>query len=318
MTEQEGIYTGASENSFKSVEEIKDDLWQRAKVEIDSDCIPPELSFEEFHNEAVRRSKFRDRVERESRVVDIDIPTDRPIAIGFLSDLHLGSRGVNYELLKETADIIKNHPLAYYITGGDITDCLFFDYGQEIMNMQEQYRYMYKMFEYMGSENMLAGILGNHEAWADRNGVHNYIEFSDKTKRPLLRGISYINLGVGEQPYKMLMSHKFKGYSYHNANHPQGRANKEIHGADIIMSAHTHKAGEQNAYQTEFGGKTKKIVFINGKTFKSLDAYGKDKGYIPTTDDRLGCNWVILNPDRRMIRTASSNEEMVETMAQYI
>jgi len=317
MAEQEqGLYYPSGD--FKSDKQIRQELYQKVQIEIDSDCIPPELTFEEFHEEAVRRSEFREQAEGESRSVDISIPTDKPIAIALFSDSHLGSAGVDYKLVKQTADIIREHPLAYCITGGDITDCLFFDYGEEIMNLQEQYLYMYKLLNHIGGENILAGILGNHEAWARKSGTHSYMEFSDKTQRPLLRGISYINLMIGDQLYKILASHKLKGYSMYNANHPQNRANREIHGADIIMSAHTHKAGEQSDYQAEFGGKTKKIAYLNGKTFKKLDAYGKDGAFVPTTDDRTGCNWVVLSPDRRMIRLMSSNEEMTETMSQYL
>ena len=316
--EHEGLYTSSSEGSFKSTEDIRYELAQKTQIEIAESSMPTNLNFEDFHKEAVRREDFRQKVEGESRVVEITIPTDRPIAIGFLSDLHIGNGGVDYDLLKQTADIIRDHPLAYCITGGDICDSLFFDYGEEVFNLQEQYVYMYKLLHHIGSENILAGILGNHEAWARKQGNHAYMEFSDKTKRPLLRGISYINLKVGDQQYRILASHKLKGSSIYNANHPQARANREISGADVIMSAHTHVASEQSTYQTEFGGYTKKIAFINGKTFKKLDAYGKDQSFIPTSDDRLGCNWIILNHDRRMIRIASSNEEMVETMARYV
>lgn len=321
MLEQErkdGLYTGPNEESYKTNEEISYDLLEKAGIEIEQDSIPKELSFDEYHGEALRRAKFRERAEGESRCVDIKIDTDRPIAIAFLSDVHLGSAGVDYELLKETADIIREHPLAYCITGGDITDSLFFNANEEVFNQGEQYIYLQKMLEHIGSRSILAGIVGNHEAWISNSGVHNYMEFTGKTKRPLLRGVSYINLDVGGQEYKIMTSHQFKGHSYLNPNHPQGRANREIHGADIIMSGHTHKPAEQSIYQQEFGGGTKKITLINGKTFKRLDNYGKDRGFSAVTDDQLGCNWIILSHDRRMIRTASNNAEMIETMSRYM
>lgn len=319
MTDQtEGLYTSSSESSFKSKEDISYDLFRKASIEIDSDCIPPELTFDHYHEEALRRADFRTRAEGESRSVDIQIDSDRPIAIAFLSDVHLGSAGIDYKLLKDTADLIREHPLAYCITGGDITDSLFFNANEEIFNQGEQYIYLQKMLHYIGAESILAGILGNHEAWVSNMGVHNYMEFTKQLKRPLLRGISFINLSVADQEYKILASHMLKGYSYLNANHPQGRANREIHGADIIMSGHTHKAGEQNAYQPLFGGTSKKVVYVNGKTFKSLDNYGKDKAFVGLKDDQLGCNWIILSHDRRMIRLASNNDEMMETMGRYL
>lgn len=313
----EGIYTNPSEESYKTKREIVEENYKKANIRIEEGSMPSYLSFEEFHEEACRRAEFRERVEGEKRHVEIEIETDKPVAIAFLSDLHVGNGGVDYELLRETGEIIKNHPLAYCITGGDITDSLFFDYGEEILNMQEQYVYMNKFLSWIGSENILAGIAGNHESWARKSGVSNYIEFSEHTKRPLLRGVSFVDLRVNGVPYRLLVAHKFRGESMYNPTHQQNRVNRELQGADIIMAAHTHKAGESTIYQPEYGGGARKVVLVNGKTFKKLDAYGKDQGYTPVTGEQVGCNWIILNHDKKMIRVASSNEEMVETMKGY-
>lgn len=314
----EGIYTSPSEESYKSKEQIREEGIKKAYVKIEEGSMPSFLSFEEFHEESLRRAEFREKVEGEKRRVEISIDTDKPVAIAFLSDLHLGNGGVDYELLKETGEIIRDHPLAYCITAGDITDSLFFDYGEEILNMQEQYVYMNKYLNWIGCENILAGIVGNHESWARKNGVTNYIEFSEHTKRPLLRGVSFVDLKVGGVPYRLLVAHKFRGESMYNPTHQQNRANRELQGADIIMAAHTHKPGESIIYQPEYGGGARKIVLVNGKTFKRLDAYGKDQGYTPVAGEQIGCNWIILNHDKKMIRVASSNEEMIESMRGYL
>lgn len=313
----EGIYTDARE-SFKSVRDIERETLEKARIQIEEGSMPTTMSFDEFHEEALRRSDFREKVEGEKRHVEISIETDRPIAIAFLSDLHLGGGLVDYELLKKTGQIIKEHPLAYCITGGDATDSLYFSYGDEILNMQEQYVYFSKMLQWIGSENILAGILGNHESWASKSGVTNYIEFSENTRRPLLRGVSFVDLKVGAINYKLLLSHKFRGSSYINPTHQEARANREMPGADIVLAAHTHKPGESIIYQPEYGGGTRKVVLVNGKTFKKTDSYGKDQGFISTSGDELGCNWIILNHDRKMVRVCSSNEEMVESMSSYI
>ncbi len=314
----EGIYTGTSEDSFKSVREIERETLEKARIQIEEGSMPTTMSFDDFHEEALRRAEFREKVEGEKRHVEISIETDKPVAIAFLSDLHLGNGGVDYELLRQTGEIIREHPLAYCITAGDITDSLFFDYGEEVLNMQEQYVYMNKFLSWIGSENILAGIMGNHEAWARKNGVTNYIEFSEHTKRPLLRGVSFVDLRIGQVPYRLLMAHRFRGESMYNPTHQQSRANRELQGADIIMAAHTHKPGESVIYQPEYGGGARKVTLVNGKTFKRLEAYGKDQGYIPIAGEQIGCNWIILNHDRKMVRVASSNDEMVESMRGYL
>ena len=314
----EGIYTDGSGEHFKSVKDIERETLEKARIQIEEGSMPTTMSFEDFHEEALRRSEFREKVEGEKRHVEISIDTDRPVAIAFLSDLHLGNAGIDYELLKETGEVIKEHPLAYCITGGDITDSLFFDYGEEVLNMQEQYVYMSKLLAWIGSENILAGVSGNHDQWSRKQGVTNYIEFTNHTQRPLLRGVSFIDLKVGEIPYRLLVAHRFRGESMYNPTHQESRANRELQGADIIMAAHAHKAGESFIYQPEYGGGTRKITLINGKTFKKLDGYGKDQGYIPISGEALGCNWIILNNNKKMVRVCSSNEEMIETMRSYV
>lgn len=314
----EGLYTSASESSFESVRDIEKRELTKARIQIEEGSMPANLTFEDFHEEALRRAEFREKVEGEKRHVEISIETNKPVAIAFLSDLHAGNAGVDYELLRQTGEIIKEHPLAYCITGGDITDSLFFDYGEEILNMQEQYVYMNKLLRWIGPENVLAGIVGNHDAWSRKQGVTNYIEFTNNLQRPLLRGVSFVDLMVGKTPYRLLMAHRFRGESMYNPTHQQNRVNRELQGADVIMAAHTHKPGESFIYQPEYGGGARKIALVNGKTFKKLDAYGKDQGYVPITGEQLGCNWIILNNDKKMIRIASSNEEMIETMSSYV
>jgi len=164
--------------------------------------------------------------------------------------------------------------------------------------------------------NGKAYFTGN--SWARKQGVTNYIEFTNHLQRPLLRGISFVDLKVGKIPYRLMLAHRFRGESMYNPTHQQNRANRELQGADVVMAAHTHKPGESFIYQPEYGGGARKVALVNGKTFKKLDAYGKDQGYIPVAGEQLGCNWIILNNDKKMVRIASSNEEMIETMQFYV
>jgi len=315
----QGIFTEPNEESFKSCREIEKETLQKAKVQIEEGSMPTDIPFEEFTDYLINMAAFRERVEGESRTVEINIDTDRPIAIALLSDAHTGSAYTDYELLRETARVIKEHPLAYCITGGDITDSLFFAYGDEILNMQGQYVFMQKLLrEGIGAENILAGVVGNHENWATRTGATNYVEFSNSLQRPLLHGVSYIYLTVGQQLYKIMISHKFSGSSLRNPTHAQSRANEEIPGADIVMSADSHKPGESNIYPSGFGDLSEKVVLVNGKTFQKSSNYGKSKGFRPVPRDARGCNWVVLNHDKRMIRVQSSTEEMLETMSGYL
>lgn len=316
---EQGIYTSPSEKDFKSKHDIDLEEFRKAQVNIEEGSLPADMDFDEFTDYCIAMSDFREKVEGEKRHIEIQIDAEKPIAIAFLSDVHAGSAYTDYKLLSETADIIREHPLAYCITGGDITDSLFFSYGDEILNMQAQYVFMQKLLrEKIGASNILTGVCGNHEAWASKTGATNYIEFSSSLKRPLLHGVSYIDLYVKDVLYKILISHQFKGSSYINPTHQEGRANREIPGADIVMAAHTHKPGESNVYPQKYGGAESKVVLVNGKTFQKASSYGKNKGFVPIPESARGCNWIVLNHDRKMVRVMSNNDEMIETMSAYL
>lgn len=313
-----GIYKSGSESSFESVRDIDKKYLEKARIQIDEGSLPTNVSFEEFSEHLIDIADFQEKIEGEKRHIEIAIETDKPIAIAFLSDVHAGSAYTDYRLLEETGKVIKEHPLAFCITAGDLTDSLYFAYGDEILNMQGQYVYMNKLLRWIGPENILAGICGNHENWASKSGVNNYIEFTNNTQRPLLHGVSFIDLKVGAVVYKLLVSHRFRGSSYLNPTHQEGRANREIPGADIVMAAHTHEPGEQNIYPSKYGGDGEKVVLVNGKTFQKTSSYGKDQGFKTTPKSAMGCNWIILNNDRKMVRVMSNTDEMLETMSSYL
>ena len=56
----EGIYTDGSGEHFKSVKDIERETLEKARIQIEEGSMPTTMSFEDFHEEALRRSEFRE------------------------------------------------------------------------------------------------------------------------------------------------------------------------------------------------------------------------------------------------------------------
>jgi dCTP deaminase len=185
----EGIYTSPSEKSFKSKEDIKIEKMYQGNVSVEyPDRYITELSFEELHQEMTRRAELRQKVEAREFNTTIEIKTDKPIAIGWFADTHAGNSEVDYERLKWEVDEIKDNPYMKVLLGGDIADSFCFNPAQfgDIANLDEQYLYLRRMLDYMGYDNVLGAVVGNHECLDEeteactKDGWKRYTDLSEE------------------------------------------------------------------------------------------------------------------------------------------
>ena len=80
---------------------------------------------------------------------------------------------------------------------------------------------------------------------------------------------------VGEQEYSNVAVHRLPGFSMYSNTHPQARAGKEIQGADIYVSAHTHRKGHSEQPVKSFGGIAKIVHYISVGAYKATDDHAK-------------------------------------------
>jgi hypothetical protein len=311
---KEGLYTSGSEDSFKSREQIQTEALYRGNVSVEyPDRHIAELSFEQLHEEMTRRSELRQKAEAREYNTTIEIQTDRPLAVGWFADVHSGSSEVDYERLKWEVDEIKRNPYMKVFLGGDMADSFCWNPAQfgDIANLDEQNLYLRRMLEYMGYENVLGAVVGNHEKWTRRTGLDMYTEI--RKNIPVFDGVGTVDLVINGITYTGAIMHKAKGYSYFNPNHPQKRFAMENEGYDFVMSAHTHKGSEQSQIKDTAKG-SKKVVFLSGKTFKAGDDFLDTQGNKRLDGDGLGTNWILFNHKKKMMIPLSSTAEVIEIM----
>jgi hypothetical protein len=310
----EGIYTSGSEKDFESKEDIQIKQMYKGNVSVEyPDRYITELSFDELHGEMSRRAEIRQRIENREFNTTIEIKTDKPIAVGWFADTHVGNSEVDYERLRWEVEEIKRNPYMKVLLGGDIADSFCFNPAQfgDIANLDEQSLYLHKLIEYMGYDKVLGAVVGNHEKWARRGGLDMYTDI--RKNIPVFDGVGTIDLVINKTAYTGALMHKAKGHSYFNPNHGAKRFSMETEGYDFVMTAHTHKGAEQSQTKETATG-SRKIVFLSGKSFKSGDDFLDTHGNKRLDNDGLGTNWILFNHEKKMMIPLSSTSEALEVL----
>jgi hypothetical protein len=236
------------------------------------------------------------------KISKININTDKPIAISFISDVHLGNPFCDVARLKKTLDAIHNEENMYIALGGDTIDNFII---QKLISQTDKtdiavYK-QWMLFKYILEEyqdSFLYVGLGNHEEFTKKMALISAQDiFVDKNKF-IYTGSNgtYVFVTVGNEEYRISINHKLKYNSVLNRHHAHKRKYDlaSIGDLDIITMEHLHEGGLET-----FWRHGKKRLALSCGTFKLFDEFGESLGYdhanniIPT---------VILYPDsHRMV-----------------
>jgi predicted phosphodiesterase len=249
-----------------------------------------------------RQTAYHETVESDN-LVKVALP--KTSLITFQADQHIGGAYTDYDRIYKEAEIIANTNDSYVILGGDIVDAFFFNPAQyeDIEQTPEQIEYARALVKfYADKDKLLGAIVGNHSMWIKKAGFDPYRYIMQGVEAPYLHGISYFQVGVGAEEYKITGNHMFKGSSIYNNSHPQRRAmNESARGSDVVFSGHWHTKGiSQQAFQ-EFGGKSQVTTMIALGTYKATDEYIKTYGFSNRDPNSMYGVTVKLDAERHLV-----------------
>lgn len=313
--EKEGLYTGPTEDSFKSAKDVKLDAIKSGDfMWLDKEELEEvrDRSFEEWQALVSQRQEARQEMLSIPSIQSIDINSEVPVTLALIGDVHAGADNTDYELFGYTLEIVKEVPSVKAVLLGDLVDAFFWNQAAQgdMMNHVEQVRYMQAALDTIKDE-VLCAYKGNHERWSERTTVSPlYYKWVEEFGTPYFEGKGTLELNYPKQTYSILGAHRLPGHSMYNDNHPQMReARFGEQGRDVYVSGHTH----HKSYHSQFvnvGGDRIQQHYINVGTFKEHDNYGADKGYDPFTDDQLGAVFVTLYPDKRDVEVDMTLEQV--------
>ena len=237
-------------------------------------------------------------------VVHIVLPNTSTLNI--ISDIHLGDSHVIIDRVQQELEVIQNTPDSYILFTGDLVNGIFWGGaggGEQSLNLSEQGGILRSMFSTLKGK-VLAGIPGEHDSkWIRKTGSDPYDMLEEMSGAPYIRGIAEISLDVGEQSYKIVAQHKARGQSMYNKNHPTYRESRfDLQGADIYISAHTHRKQISQETIREFG-KSRMVTHVSTGPYKTGDEYGDTEGFVHQTPLEMFGASLRLHADRMLVET---------------
>ncbi len=313
-----GLYYSESEDSFKSIEEIKKDRIDR----IYPDKKVRELDFDRvtrYLEEGRSISKEFEIGQREALFVpEVEYP-DLPIVVGLASDIHYGSMGVNYSLLRRYLDVIENVPNFYLATNGDEVDnfnAVFHATGmtENPLPPQIQSRAIAgKLLELDAKGKIAVLSQGNHNRAGFIGGQDWYDSFLSEFRCPVFTSGGLLTIRYGNIDYRIVMNHTYWGKSKLNVTNAAKRMMEYEGGGDVDIAwvGHTH----QSSYE-HFERGNKDVLAVVSGTYKVDDKWAAQNGIGGRGQNPGIC--VMLYPNRRKMEAFKDIETAVDYMTRFI
>lgn len=286
----------------------------RRKLAPPAELNPPpfavERSLQDWTEIAQKRQQERDEILKIPHRVEINHNENTPVFYALIGDTHIGGEDVDYQRLNNEVAEIKDTKGAFVVTLGDLTDNFFFVpavYG-DIFNLEEQAHYAQQLLGELKG-HLVAAVSGNHDLWSDARGLSIYHKFIEEYQAHYLEGLSYLNINVYDSKFNMAVSHKYGGHSIYNSAHPAHRVfREEGEGADVIVTAHTHKKAVNRQTVKGFNG-GRQILYISLGAYKTTDKYSRGLGHAPMDEDEQGGVGLIMYPQDKRIDVHWSIEQ---------
>lgn len=231
-----------------------------------------------------------DALDIERDEVSVTLPDDRPVLIVFSSDWHCGHTSCQMPRLRRDLELIRATPGCYAILGGDLLDnpnTSVLSRGmshEQLAPLRIQKQLVEEATEYLGAENVLAMLLGNHDAWSIRTDDFDPIAYLCKRLGcPYLGAYGFVNVTLGAQTYRILAAHQFRMRSSFNKTHQGKRLMDFMGSADVVFTGHTHDSAVEMTHIRQ------KPVFIGqAGSYLRSSRYSKALGFTPSSPEMPG------------------------------
>ncbi len=230
----------------------------------------------------------------------ITLNTDRPIAIAYLSDLHLGSAGTDYISVKRDAELVRDTDGMYAVFHGDGMDNWIVGKLQGLQrNQVVQYDDEWRLFaSWIGilSPKLLAVVSGNHELWSYKIAHLDIVRDALKGVRCLYDKHQVVfDLHLNKTRIRHIVRHKWRYNSIYNPTHGLEVAwDRGDIDYDVAIGGHTHIG----TFFREFVRHNKKRLAVLTGTYKLVDTFARELGFARPYGKGAGA--IIYFPDGKL------------------
>ncbi len=263
---------------------------------------PEQLTLGDIKN-AFTQAVVREKTSIRQSVAKCEIKTNVPIALSFISDVHLGSSHTDYAAFFADIETIAGNPRIYLMKGGDWCDKFmpsFRDASASVWQLQPpqiQLLVVERLMEYLG-EALVAVVGGNHDRMdAKKTGISTEYFIHRKLRVPYLPEGGLVEILIGKIQYKILWKHHYRFNSSLNSFNTHHRMLEMLApDVDVVVTEHEHNPGMESIEKFEFNQK-RTVVNIRTGSYKENDPYSMD--YFKA--GRPGPQTIVFWPDSRKV-----------------
>lgn len=211
--------------------------------------------------------------QHEARIV---VKTTDEVPVICLSDTHIGAWSADHDLLEQITDeILADAALRIFLLG-DLANAAIKMRGvaevkDDLLPPDLQLEYLRSWLNEI-APRVLAACWGNHDAMREEDGVgYSGLAQLQAERTIYTSGIGHIDLTVGETPYRVAISHRYRWRSQDNPCHgPASYIRREAPDVDVAVAGDSHVPGV-----LEFAHSGRKRVAINAGSTQAWSGYAK-------------------------------------------
>lgn len=207
-----------------------------------------DIDWRELLDLASTASDVNKRMADSQRTATIRIHTDRPVAVLYTGDWHLGDSLVRYDQWLSDMQIVLSTDGLYMVDmGDDYQNMRQFKNLASVLNQVLSPKQQVALMKSLISEltdkgKLLAKIGGNHDEEFDQRifgeALQSYLYRN--TDAPVFPNKGLVKLKVGEQEYTNLLFHKSRFRSILRPAHGAFREWQLSYPAEVVVGAHDH------------------------------------------------------------------------------
>ena len=205
-----------------------------------------------------------------------------PVALAFVSDLHLGAMGTDITRVIAEARQIVATPGMWLVLAGDLLDNFV---AQKLMHarhnsnvaIEEEWELVRHYLEIVAPK-LLVSVNGNHERFTyTLSGIDYFAKILEQVAPKAIYDSddALFTLKVNRTEYPIRVRHTWQGSSIWNITHQIERAAKFDGNFVCGVGGHTHASGVTR--QFNISGRTGMAVLCG--SYKAFDLYAKQRGF---------------------------------------
>lgn len=222
------------------------------------------IDWREMLAHAVTGQDINKRLSPCQETANIHIHTDKPIAIVYTGDWHLGDNGTDYISWYDDIHLIMDTPNMYMIDlGDDYQNMRSFRVLANVLNQvltpPQQAAMMKSLVDELTSKNkLLAKIGGNHDMEFDERlfgqALQSYLY--ENSEAPIFQNRGLLQIRVGDETYTNLVFHKSRYSSVFRGAHGAYREWQMSYPAEVVAGAHNHIPAFEIMWGYNWGAQT--------------------------------------------------------------